>query len=412
MPDGLLQRLRESIETVRHTHLSTRHVIVGVMALLLFASAAMAYTEVEYDFEDGTTQGFSGGSEEVVQDSYYGTYSLEIDEGTSASRSINSTNASNVSVTGTWKTQTGSGLDLSGAGYKYEMALNSQLNGVYLYVGGETSSTSNTNFVQSNTWYRVWLRSNGTHTQLTLWEAANASNNITLTTAESATGEIDTVRVDSGGGGQVGTYDNISINTNIPGEPGGGETNASEALEIDTRDYIRPNESADYSVYYTANNETADVTDNSTLNSSNVSVLSVNSAEHILNAQGGVNTTVNVTAEYTASGGTVLNTTKQITVAQPTVENLEILPAIWRFGATIGDDTIFFLILATLTSIVATRLSTAFGGISGYWIVVMMGWLSGWLSLGILLVTTCMAIFIGLNLALTIDYGAAGRIRR
>lgn len=387
MRERLAERVRQFRSKSRPI-LSTGSVLV--VALLLVASGVAAQTALyEGDFEDGTTEDWVTTENDAGAVQVNNEYMLYTGSNSGSYAYINDTFNSSEQFRfegQLYATNPDSYIDIEISGQELK-----RVNWQLQQIDGSSASLSTNTYYNFSLYYadgqmKFFVEDNGWYNE----SAVSVEGNLQFQ--------------GNGWDAYLSEY-KADPNSSEDFDDGGEPVSDDEALEIDTRDYIQPNTSVPYSVHFNDSGEWSEVTDSATVTSNNTSVIVVDGAENMLVGQSGVNTTVNVTANYTASDGTVYSTTKQITVAQATVENLQILPTIWRFGATIGDDTMFFLIVAMLTSVVGTRLSTAFGGISLYWVVVMIGWFSGWLSLGILLVTTAMCTFIGLNLALTIDYG-------
>ena len=170
-------------------------------------------------------------------------------------------------------------------------------------------------------------------------------------------------------------------------------------LGLDVNNYMRPNTSQ----RYTVEDGGVDVTANSTVTSSDPSVLQVYESNRTLSATGNrskLPAVVQVTAEY--EGQTI---SKNVTVAKPTVENLDVLPVWWKVTATVGDGMMLWLFGATLLGIVMTRIASPFAGVGGYTIVMIAGWVSGPVSDGVMIATIMVAMFLGLNLAANINTG-------
>lgn len=182
---------------------------------------------------------------------------------------------------------------------------------------------------------------------------------------------------------------------------------AEERLRLDTRPLYKPGATHPYSVLYVDGNGSEDVTDAATVTSSNMSILTVNDDE-TMTAVDDENVsqvvTVNVSYQsYTAS--------EEIVVAAATVENLAILPTgITRTEAIFGDDTIFALLIAALLSVPASRFANAFAGLGVAEMVIVVGWLGGFVGLGIAMLSIFVAMFVGLNLAENVEFTTRGGV--
>lgn len=178
-------------------------------------------------------------------------------------------------------------------------------------------------------------------------------------------------------------------------------------LAIETKTLLKHGENQTYSVWYEEfsqeyhGNVSKNVTKDANVTSLDTDGITVNQTNNRLIATN--NDTyaqrVDIRAEY---NGSVSYT--YVTVAEVNMQNLAILPPWYRIGATLGDNTIFLFIIAILSGIAGTRLSTSFGGISMMEMTVVIGWLAGYVSDGLVMVSVFMAMFIGLNLAANIDY--------
>lgn len=172
-------------------------------------------------------------------------------------------------------------------------------------------------------------------------------------------------------------------------------------LEVDTRSLYQPGATHSYTVNqitYLSDNttEVEDVTEEANVTTTNTSLLSVNESGHTLSATDDANTSTWVRVDATVGG---VSGCTNVIVAQPTVENLELVPGIWRFYAVFADSAIFFLLLASLLSVPASRFASAFAGLGVAEMVIVVGWFAGYIPLGIMLLSVFTAIFIGLNLA-------------
>jgi len=204
---------------------------------------------------------------------------------------------------------------------------------------------------------------------------------------------------------------------------GGSSGSDNDSLTIDTRYYLQPGQSTPIRVYYQPDNlSSTEVTmdSNTTISVESVvinnsSVLALNKTPDPWELEATNNSSVaerlNVTAEYDTGNGTV-NATKEVTVAAATVENLKILPdslirlqALFGAGQTgFADSTMLAILIAALLAVPASRFTNAFAGLATAEVVIVIGWLGGYVGLGIAMLSIFVAMFIGLNLAANIDY--------
>lgn len=182
-----------------------------------------------------------------------------------------------------------------------------------------------------------------------------------------------------------------------------GQESVAENLTIETSSLLLHGESQPYEVKLEENNETRDVTDEATVTSQNTSVIVVNESSNRLEATDNeaVAQRVTIQAEHDNVTGAAF---KEVTVATVDVENLEVLPPVYRIGAFLGDWTIFLLIVTTGAGIIGTRGASAFMGLSMAEMVLVIGWFGGYISTGLAMTSVFAALFIGLNLAANIDY--------
>lgn len=187
-------------------------------------------------------------------------------------------------------------------------------------------------------------------------------------------------------------FDDVAVNATVPGD-----------VSIDARNYMRPDTSQHYDIEFTpsGSNTSQVVTENATLTSSDNETLTVYESNNTIVATGNASAlpaTVTLTAQYEDFSGT-----KNVTIAKPTVENLDLLPVWWKVTATVGDGLMLWLFGAVLMAIVATRISTAFAGVGAFTMIITAGWVAGPVSNGVTVATWLMAAFLGLNLAMNID---------
>ncbi len=199
-----------------------------------------------------------------------------------------------------------------------------------------------------------------------------------------------------------------------------------ESLTVDARRFMRHDTSIPYTVTF-ASDRTAsgtlqrrDVTDddaNLSVTSGDVNALTVNNSTNQFESTDNrsVAAIVTVTANYSYDGNSY-NTTHNVTVANVTIDNFEILPPWARLQATItpgstggsgvGDDdhSFYLIMIATMTAVAGTLLMSVFVGLGGFSMIIMAGWLMGLTDAGLMLVVLTVVGFAGLNMAANIDY--------
>lgn len=215
--------------------------------------------------------------------------------------------------------------------------------------------------------------------------------------------DMDRIRLVINGLNDAGSMtvitDNIAANYSVTGTTGGG-TVASDDLELNVRPFMNHGTVQSFDVVYNDSGNRMDVTSSATVTSGNTSVITVNSNSTITATNdSSVNERVVLTAEYNG-----LNTTSNVTVANVNVGNLDILPLFWRINAVLTDWTILWIIAATIAGVIGKNMSSTFGGVAAFEMVVVMGWVIGEIPRGVAIVATFYALFVGLNVAANIDY--------
>lgn len=187
-------------------------------------------------------------------------------------------------------------------------------------------------------------------------------------------------------------------------------TERGEAITIDTRPLLEHGESAPYEVTFENTTETgaidrSGVTAEAAVSSGNVTILTVNEGEQevIATSDRSINNRTYIEAQY-SEGGETYTTRYNVTVANETVNNLGILPPVERFSASITDTNMQVIIIAAATGAAASIIATAFAGVAAMTMVMMMGWIAGYVGNGMAMVTVFIALFVGLNLAAQVDY--------
>lgn len=183
-----------------------------------------------------------------------------------------------------------------------------------------------------------------------------------------------------------------------------------ERLIIDTRHLYQPNSTHKYEVFLVEGHGTnreriADVTEEANISSENTSLITVNESGKTFRSteNENVSTWVRVNAETANHTGCT-----NIMLGSPTVQNMKILPGIWRFEAVLSDPFLFALLIATFLSVAVTRFTTAFGGLAIGQIVLTFGWFGGWVPWVYAVVSVFLVMFIGFNLAQNTEFIGSG----
>lgn len=185
----------------------------------------------------------------------------------------------------------------------------------------------------------------------------------------------------------------------------------SAALSVKARHFMEHGESTPYSVTYgeidsSGNFVRSDVTNQTTATSNNSTVVTVNTITQELTATSdtSINDQTYVTFNYTNSEGETFSRQHNVTVANATVDNLDILPPVTKFTATLADKTMQAILIATGVAVVAAIIAGAFSGIAAFTVIMSMGWVMGIVDDGTIIVVVLTAMFIGMNVAGNVDY--------
>lgn len=244
-------------------------------------------------------------------------------------------------------------------------------------------------------------------------EGATVETNTSVSTTTNDTGHYTADLVDGAYNltaykdGYVNDTATVTINNPDPTTQDFTLVEDTRALQIDTRLFIEHGETVPYTIIHgKADGTRENVTASATVTSDNTSVVTVDTSTFELNATDDV--TVNnrtfVTANYTRDDGQELVARQNVTVANKTVENLDILPPVTRFGASISDRTVQVIILATAVGVAAAIFAGVFAGVAGLTMAMLMGWVIGFVGDGMIIITLITAMFIGMNVAGNVDY--------
>lgn len=201
------------------------------------------------------------------------------------------------------------------------------------------------------------------------------------------------------------TYKTYTDNITVSGDTDLGviELTAKEyELEFHITDWLNYSASSEYRVYF---NDEA-ITDNATVTVENTTLFTVDSTNNTVTATN--NTSIfgrsNITASYTVDNQT-LNVTKTITVSPLEPEYIDLLPPLYATFAIIGNVEIQYLLLAIVGGIGVSIAVNSFAGISSLELFIIIGWVAGWVSLGVVLSGLFAAILIMLNTQLGLYEG-------
>jgi hypothetical protein len=417
--------------------LNLSKVVVVIILSLSLLTTGIAAQGIEGtftdDFEDQSVNQWTGYDEypQIKAESVEGSYSAygKSKPGGGASTSIEWSNGpildttQNFTVTATFKhnyidstdneVRIGlTGNDPTEPGNNAFILFDKQTGVTYLGTYDQEPTPSSSNRIENayeNTWLNIKINSDGNGTlQAKVWEYG---------TTEPSSYQLQ--KSFSGTSGSFGFNLGTTTSTNpvereawldsvtIEGTAVEGSVDPfGTDITLDTRSLVLPGNTHPYTV---TNDLGEDITDSATVTSNNSSVLSVDQTDNTITAVNDSNVTQVVRVEATRND---LEGGKFVVVGEPTVENLEIMPTfLTRTWALLDDPTIFALLIVGIVSVAASRFAGSFAGLGAAQMLVVIGWLSGYIGIGIAMLSVFTAIFIGLNLAENTSIVAGGSIR-
>jgi hypothetical protein len=259
--------------------------------------------------------------------------------------------------------------------------------------------------------------------------------NATVTLRNTTTGQTNTTQTDSFGEFQFrkefGRYnvsaakeDYVGVEKQVPydsqNKSFGRVTltlqRESERLRFDAPSFLKHGAEGDYRAAANVGDDWQNVTENITVTSNNPNIVTLNSERKVLIATSNVsrngNTTVNV--EWTdPETGETLELSHKVTVANLTVDNLDILPPTQKFSAVIGggtdqnpaDKSYLSIFLATALASAVSLIATVTAGLAIIPVVLFAAMIVGFVEIQVVIAATLVCIFLGLNIGQNIDYG-------
>lgn len=243
-------------------------------------------------------------------------------------------------------------------------------------------------------------------------EVTNSSGSVVGTTTTNHLGDYTVSGLTNGTYNVTATKANYTSETKTVSINGSGEVadfqlkKFDQSITLDVRMYMEHGETYPYEVVVSVNGDRSDVTSEATVTSGDTSVVTIDSVaeEVIATSDTSVNNRTFVRAEWTDDDGNVYTAERNVTVANATVENIAILPSFTRATASLSDDTLKVIIVATMVGAAAALIATSFAGISAMTMIMLLGWLAGMTNNGMAIVTVLIAMFIGMNVAGNVDY--------
>jgi hypothetical protein len=423
MKEESKKRLYDTCSVVRNNAVSILCVILAV-SLLAAPVASQVATDREDTFEDNNSDGWQGQNFNVQPVSIEGSYSLEAENNVD-SQSDNPTwedgpnldLSKEFTVTGTSKIQQTSSTR-AGFGIVRQSA-DGNAEGVILIFSSEYGSTfiatenlenPNDNGLETinryydNTWVNWELNNDGTgNISAKVWEVGNTEPS-TYQINRQLSEDSGKFSIFAGIGSESRTVnlDSVRIQGTTAPEPGTGPE-SDPTLKIETGNYLNYDSSQEYAVYDVSGNNDVrnEVTNQATVTSENTSIVTIDTA----------NNQVESTSNESVEGKTFVKATydgresfSPVTVAEPSIDNLDILPFLYRVSAMFLDRGFQMILVSLLLSVAATRTGGVFAGLGIYQLSLTSGWLIGWVPIGLALVGLFTTLFIGLNIAANINY--------
>jgi len=181
-----------------------------------------------------------------------------------------------------------------------------------------------------------------------------------------------------------------------------------EAIRINTREFLKHGQETEFVVEIRDFEEGGwtDVTNNTELDY-NWSVVTINSSSKTMTATDNewLNAKTNVTAKwYDPRNNEERITSTSVTVANETVGNIEVLPPMQRFTATIGDSNTQVILVATGTAAAVAAFATSLAGLAAFVLVIIAGWVAGFAGTHVVIAGLLIGIMLGLNVSQVVEY--------
>lgn len=186
--------------------------------------------------------------------------------------------------------------------------------------------------------------------------------------------------------------------------------NKDESLQLDVRKFVEHGQSVPYEVTatYIDNGQRVreEVTADAIVTSGNASVVTVDEVnkEVVGTSDTSVNYRTYVQANWTAPNGDTYTDRVNVTVANKTVANFDILPTWSRVSATVSSGTARVIFIATAVGAAVAIIATGFAGLGAMTMVMIAGWILGYVNNGTVIATVLVVTFVGLNVAGNVDY--------
>jgi hypothetical protein len=277
--------------------------------------------------------------------------------------------------------------------------------------GGLTGSNDSSKSVDLNSWYWVEGRGDGSQYELRVWKAGSGRPESPNLTLDSTVAINSTLTYQSGQTNAWTSVDKYSL-TVFSGDAGGGDNgdggsdvDEDEKLRIETREYLEHNTTVPFEVWlYNNSTDSYDnVTTDPDLNVTveNTSVVTVSGASITSTNDTTINQVTWVNATWEPTG---LNDSQKVVVANETIENVDILPPMQKFTASVGTPDMQVVLIATGVGAGIGLLATSLAGIGGFTLVIIAGWLGGYSETHTLIAGLLIALFVGLNVSQLVEF--------
>lgn len=174
----------------------------------------------------------------------------------------------------------------------------------------------------------------------------------------------------------------------------------ASVFDFSVTNYLNHGDTAEYRTYLSGQGlYRQNITENTTVTSANSNIISVNENSYEITATSNesIAETVQLTAEYTNENNETFAATKNVTVANVSLENIEILPPTQRIPALIGTSPggssdnpgagyFQLLFVALVIGAGVARVTNPYGGLVTTEFIMILAWTQELMSLGLLLV--------------------------
>lgn len=192
-----------------------------------------------------------------------------------------------------------------------------------------------------------------------------------------------------------------------------------DAFTFNAPGYMKHGTTAKYTASGKVAGDFKNVTENISVSTDSPGVVRVYESRNELEATSNrsVDAVANISVDWTnPQTGETISTVHKVVVANETVDNVDILPPMQKFSASIGggtdenpnDRTVVLIIVVTAIGAAVSLIATSLAGIAVMPILYTGAWVAGVTQIEIATMSVLVALFIGLNIAANIDYAVSG----